>query len=370
MKSPVDSAAVPRRRGGVEVERVGAAAVVFDGANIHTLNPSASTILEQCNGEATVAAIAARLSETYGVDGEIMLGDVAATVSSLLELGVVDIGADAVVSKPILEPVPVCASCGPGPTYDVHVVVDLGDDVLTVGAPRRVGRALAAALGPRAVGMLEGPGARPSYGVVIPTSSVSERGPHDVARLHRGPDVLLRSRRPGRVVEALLTVISHHLSPDTARLDGLALRGDRGVILVTPPRNRVAFERQVGRFGIEVGNLATVVLAGSAIRVGPVDLDVDPGALDLAGTATREDPEPRTVPPGRYPVVAVATVGAPTPANVLAELGPLRTGRAQPLDQLRAFAVDVPIRSASTPDEMALLLGMGRDEAGPTASPR
>jgi hypothetical protein len=358
--SPAEPGVTPRPRPGIEAARCDSSTVVFDGRELHTLNAAATAIWNACDGVATVSEIARSLGRSFDVDEATMVGDVSAAVGRFLELGLLEAGATTVVTKPVLVPAPACASCGSGPEYEVHVVVDLGTEILTVGAPERLGGALAAALGPRVAAVFDRPDGRPSYGVVLAEPAVG-RGPFGVARLHRGPDVLLRSRWSDRVVDGLLSVVSHHLHPDSAVLDALAVGDANGVVLTTPPPNRVAFEREIARRGLAVANLASVVVEPGAALLGPVDLDVDRAVLEsVIGPAPAERrPEPQVLGAGRVPVRAVAVQGPAVPVSVLAELGPPVSGRPRRLRPIRDFATSVPIVSTREPEAIAALLDAG-----------
>ena len=263
-------------------------------------------------------------------------------------------------TKPILEPRPVCSACGEGPAYEQHVVIDLGSSVLTVGAAADVAAALVAALGDHAVTVLDDPDGRPSYGVVLPDASVAP-GPRPVARLQRGPDVLLRSRRPERVLRALLAQIGQHLAgPELVRLDAVVVGASGGTVLAPVPMNPVAFERAAGRLGLAVGDLPSVLVdpADTSVLLGPVGFVPELARLmEVAarrGDIGREDPP---LPWGRRPLTAITVAGPPGATAVLGELGPLLGDEPAPLGPFLDLARRVRIERGPAPEQIMRLLG-------------
>ena len=103
-------------------------------------------------------------------------------------------------------------------------------NALSLGMIREIATALATCLGPHVATRVAAPGDRASYGVVIP-SGPRPSGPADLSRLHRGPDVLLASRDPERVLRALLAQLALHAArPDDLLLEAIAVgRAGRAV---------------------------------------------------------------------------------------------------------------------------------------------
>ena len=338
----------PRRLGSdADAVVVDGTTVLFAAGELHELNPSATAIWLACDGDRSVAAIARELAARFDVDTVGMEAEVAGAVDTLTGRGLLTTDPDVPIrSMEVLEPTPLCASCGEGPAYERHLVVDVGDAVLTIGTDAALVGPLTAALGDGVVlGVLAEPAGRPSYGVVVPDATDARRL-REVPRLHRGPDVLVRARRAQRVLDALVTLVSHHRTPDSLRLDALPVGDGARVVLVPPPRNRVAFERAAARAGLAVGDLASVVVDPEhrTATLGPVGLEVDREPLRQAAAARGDVGfEPPSLGWGTVPVAAVAVRGAPTPTSAFAELAPLLAGPPARLEPVLAFVHAVPI---------------------------
>lgn len=341
--------------------------VVYAGGEIHTLNATATEIWKRCDGSVALDALAADLAQSYGATMDGVRDDVINTVRALVERGLIELeGLSAAPvsrtdSKPILETIAACSGCGAGPDYEQQVLIDAGTVVVSAGCDSEIADALEAALGLRARGRRDISIDRPSYGVVIPRPS-RQRGRTDLARLHRGPDVLLASRDPERVLRALVTQISSHDPPaGHTILEGLAVGTNRRVVIVPAPVNRVRFERAAGRFGLAVSDppVTTVEPGSLTAVVGAPWFGIDFGPLRVV-TATRQhrDGEPTPLAWGSYDVVAIAVSGRPDVANVVGELGPsvgvVPPSRAALEEQLR-FISALPVVSRPTLEQIAEL---------------
>ncbi len=338
----------PRRLGSdVDAVVIDGTTVLFAAGELHELNPSATAIWLACDGSRSVAAIAGDLAARFDVDAGAMAAEVAGAVDVLSARGLLTTDPNVPIrSMEVLEPTPLCASCGEGPAYERQLVVDVGDAVLTIGTDAGLVGPLTAALGDGVVlGVLPEPAGRPSYGVVVPDAT-SARRLREVPRLHRGPDVLVRARRAQRVLDALVTLVSHHRAPDSLRLDALPVGDGTRVVLVPPPTNRVAFERAAARAGLAVGDLASVVVdpEQQTATLGPVGLHIDREPLRQVAAARGDvGYEPPSLAWGTVPVAAVAVRGTPTPTSAFAELAPLLAGVPARLEPVLAFARAVPI---------------------------
>lgn len=344
--------------------------VVFAGGELHTLNPTAALIWQRCDGTESVDAIAADLAVLFGASLGVVRDDVVAAVSVLVERGLVELdGADppdqrdrrSVPAQPVLETFAVCSGCGSGPDYEQHVIIDGGAVVIVVGADAEVGRALDAAFGARALGRRDVSIDRPSYGVVLPRPS-TDRGPTDLARLHRGPDVLLRSRDPERVLRALITLIAaHDPPPGHALLEGLAVGANGRAAIVPVPANRVRFERAAARFGLAVSDPPVTMVGlepATAVVGAPGVIDLEP-LRAVAAHRQHRDGEPAPLAWGTYELVAIAVSGRPDAASVVGELGPsvgsqIRGGPA--LAELLRFIRSVPIVMSPSVEQIAALV--------------
>lgn len=311
------------------------AAVVLDGetvvvaeGQIHVLNGTASAIWERCDGSTSVDAIVAGLASEYHVSVEVLDREVQAALTDLVERGLVDLErahAAASEARVIIETVPSCSGCGQGPDYEQQLLLDAGTVLVSVGCDHDVAELLERALGHRVVGRADPPHGRPSYGVVIPSRS-GTAGREDLARLHRGPDVLLTSRSPERVLSGLLTqVASHDIPPGHTLLEGLAVgRSDR-VVIRAVPANRVRFERAAARHGLAVSDAPVLALArGSmAVVIGAPQLrpNVEIMQAFARARARRHDNDIGTLTWGDYHVVGFGVEGNPGVPSVLGELG-------------------------------------------------
>lgn len=341
--------------------------VVYAGGEIHTLNTTATAIWQRCDGSVAVDALVVELASSYRAPMDGVRDDVMTTVLALVERGLIELETlsappvDQPDSKPVLQTIAACSGCGAGPGYEQQLLIDAGAVVVSVGCDSEIADALEAALGPRALGRRDISVDRPSYGVVIPRPS-RQRGRTDLARLHRGPDVLLASRDPERVLRALVTQISIHDSPaGHTILEGLTVGANRRVVIVPAPVNRARFEHAAHRFGLAVSDPpATTVDIGSPIAVVGAPwfgLDFEPLRV-AAATRQHRDGEPTPLAWGSYDLMALAVSGRPDIANVVGELGPsvgvVPPTRASLEEQLR-FIGALPIVSSPTLEQIAEL---------------
>ena len=340
----------------------GQVVLYIDGA-VHVLSPTATLVWQSCDEEVTVATLAQEFAASFGVAHEKVLADVLATVRELVVRGLVvpaeahrTPGTD--VTLPILQPLPSCSGCGEGPTYERHVIVDLGDLGISVGADAEVADALAAALGRRTVRIESDPMDRASYGLVVPPGG-RHYGPTALARLHRGPDVLLTSRDPLRVMRAAFAQIATH-SPATGShlLEGIAVGREGRVVVVPTPANRVGFERSAAEFGLGVSDASMVMVRSvpAQATIGAPEFGVEFGPLEkLAATRRSLSESALSLPWGRHDLVGIAVNGSPDAAAVIGELGP-RLGAipagGTPLTPLLALADAVRAAQGTTAAEI------------------
>jgi hypothetical protein len=316
--------------------------VLTHGGRIHRLNPTAARVWAGCDGRTDLGTLARDLAAAHRADVTAVEPDVLRVASELVALDVL-VDADApALSIPVIEPVASCSGCGPGPTYEWHVLVAVDDGLLAIGADAAVAGALTEVLAARVAGVLEAPETRASYGVVVP--EVAQRGEvQDVARLHRGPDVLARSRRPATVLRALLTQIGAHACPgDLAIVEAVAVGSAGGVVLLPGPLRTVAFERSAAAAGLAVaGSGLAFVEPGGTVVVGAPWLDVAPDALDAVASGRADsDRAAAELPWGRYEPRAMATT-APGAGRAVGELGPGAPFAAGPA------ALDTVLRAAA-----------------------
>ena len=313
-----------------EAVTTGGQVVLYVDGAVHVLSPTAALVWQSCDEDVTVEALAQEFAESFGVAYGSVLADVLAAVRELVERGLV-VPADAHrtpeadLTLPILQPLPACSGCGEGPTYERHVIIDLGELGISIGADAEVADALATALGQRRVRIETAPTDRASYGLVVPSGG-RHRGPVALARLHRGPDVLLTSREPLRVMRAVFAQIAIH-SPAAGShlLEGIAVGRDGRVVVMPAPANRVGFERSAAELGLGVSDASMVMVQVTPPRatIGAPDLGVDFGPLEKLASTRRSLSEPAlSLPWGWHDLVGIAVNGSPDAAAVIGELGP------------------------------------------------
>ena len=190
--SAIDGATRPVARGRADAVEVADEVLVYRDGAIHRLSPTAALVWDRCDGTIDLDSLAAEFAAASGVDGGRVRADVVRTIEQLRTIGLVGVADEPVpVAIPSVDPAPACSGCGPGPGYERHLLVSVDDGVLTVGVDAAFAPSLLAGLGDRALGLLEEPVARAGYGVVLPSPNGSG-SIHDLARLHRGPDLLPR----------------------------------------------------------------------------------------------------------------------------------------------------------------------------------
>ena len=300
-------------------------AVVYAGGQVHVLNPQAALVWQSCDGRVSVTELAEELAGSFGVERDAVLPDVVSTLAALAAKGLLelpDAASPEAAAIPILVPPPLCSACGPGPQYSTYLVVDVGGAAVTVGVDPETAEVLEFALGPRVVAR-QSPSERPSYGVVLPATQPDD-GPRSVARLHRGPDVLFRSRDSERVLRALLAQLATHAPPDGGLvLEAVAVGVDQSVTLVGLPDNRVAFARRADRSGLRVSDAPNIVVMPErgVAQVGTDWSDVDPHALHDLAVRRGDAHEPGALPWGEYPISALEMSGSASAIAALGEFG-------------------------------------------------
>ncbi|MEO6468256.1 MAG: PqqD family protein [Acidimicrobiia bacterium] len=350
-----------------EMVTTGGQVVLYVDGAVHLLSPTAALVWQSCEDDVTVATLAQEFAVSFGVAYEDVLTDVLASACDLVERGLVvpataHRAPETDETLPILQPLPACSGCGEGPTYERHVIVDLGDLGVSIGADAEVADGLAAALGPRSVRIETAPTDRASYGLVVPSDG-RDRERVALARLHRGPDVLLTSRDPMRVLRAVFAQIAIH-SPTAGSqlLEGMAVGRDGRVVVMPAPANRVGFERSAAELGLSVSDSSMVMVQVTPLQViiGAPDLGVDFGPLEELASARRSLSEPAlSLPWGCHELVGIAVNGSPDAAAVIGELGP-RLGTSPtggtPLTPLLALADVVRVERGTSAADIDRLL--------------
>ncbi len=352
-----------------EAVTTGGQVVLYVDGAVHLLSPTAALVWQSCDDDVTVATLAHEFAASFGVSYEDVLTDVLASVRDLVERGLVvpataHRAPETDETLPILQPLPACSGCGEGPTYERHVIVDLGDLGVSIGADAEVADALAAALGRRTLRIETAPTGRASYGLVVPSGG-QHRGPIALARLHRGPDVLLTSRDPRRVMWAVFAQIAiHSPAAGTQLLEAIAVGRDGRVLVMPAPANRVGFERSAAGLGLGVSDASMVMVQVTPpqVIIGAPDVGVDFGPLEkLAATRRSLSEQALSLPWGRHDLVGIAVNGSPDAAAVIGELGPrlgtIPAGRA-PLTPLLELADAVRVARGTTAAEIDRFLAI------------
>jgi hypothetical protein len=83
---------MPRQRQGLIAREIGGESLLLDrhGGFVHQLNVTAAYIWDRCDGGSSVEAVAAELSERFGIDAATARHDVMKTIDALAGLGLLD----------------------------------------------------------------------------------------------------------------------------------------------------------------------------------------------------------------------------------------------------------------------------------------
>jgi hypothetical protein len=361
--------ALPGVADGVESVVVGGEAVVHSAGRIHHLSAIATTVWECCDGQVTLDELAAELAVAFSADPVRVRADVEAAVAELVEQGLLrsrEPGppAGAATFELLVDPPGSCASCDTAPPWpDVGSFV-VGRRVVGVGTSRDLGAALREALLPHSVGGDLAPnGERPYFGVTV-AEPTDDRGPRPLHLLHRGADVVVRSRRVDRVLRGLLA----HLATcgdlpamGLVPVEAAVLVRDGRAALVRRPSRPVAFERRAARAGFRVVDAPVALVdpeSGEVVVGAPgLDVDVDPLTRFADRRGDADVPaEPVAAPWGRYRIALLGTATQPGPSGVLMTFAPARDGLWADdgaLDLLAELASAVPVRRAVAPHDVA-----------------
>ncbi|MEP6626125.1 MAG: PqqD family protein [Acidimicrobiia bacterium] len=373
MKATLTGGSVPRAVVGADVVIVDGEAVVYAAGAVHALNATATLIWKSCDGLVALDHLADELAESFGIARDDARRDVAGVADELLTRGLItvagvssgdsELAAGSIPGDAVFQPSSACPGCGDGPAYEQHLLVAAGEVRLSVGADGEIADALATVLGPHVRDRVVAPRDRASYGVVIPAPS-RHTGVMQLARLHRGPDVLLASRDPERVLRAVISQVALHAVPEPlVRLEAIAIgTGERAVVAVAPA-NRKTYARAAAEHGLALsdGSGIAIDLDSMTVRHGPVwtDLDLAPLA-DAAATRRHLGDEPEALPWRAMDLVGIAVDGPPHAASLVGEMGSGASwDRVPPLARLLDVARSVPIRSGSAPAQIAAILHGG-----------
>ncbi len=364
MTTNLSGATAPRALGIEEVVVVDGAAVVYRAGSVHALNPTATLIWESCDGEVTLDGLADELAASFGIERAAARRDVIDVAGELLTRGLIAVagvrGTPGAEVSPVFQPSSACSGCGEGPTYERQLVVESGAIRLSVGADGAIVDALATAFGPHAVALLEQPRERASYGVVLPAAP-RHSGVMELSRLHRGPDVLLTSRDPERILRAVVAQVAlHDVAPSRLRLDAVVVGDGVRAVVMAAPAHRNAYAREAARHGLSLSDTTAIALdveSGTVIH-GPEWNDLDLAALSrIADDRRHLGAEPGPLPWGRMELVAIVVEGPANAGSVLGEMGGgIAWDDATPLRSILDAARAVPLRSGVEPGQIAAWL--------------
>ncbi|HEY3725348.1 MAG TPA: PqqD family protein [Acidimicrobiia bacterium] len=350
------------------------AAVTLDGetvihthGRVHLLDPVASLVWRLCDGRASVDEITRDLAAAFDVPDPTVREDVVAAVEQLAALGLMAgpppdrAGAVERSGRLLADPPGSCPSCAERPW--VHrAAFRIGNRTVTVGTnSRRADEVLRAALARHLVPM-------PDQGLMMPPFFALDVHDHPAAvgsqplhLLTRGADLVARSRRPSRVVRALVAHLATYgdLGPlGLGAVSGLVAGRDGQAIIVEPPGDRFRFGHVAARAGFAVADMpvALVDAGRGEVLVGAPGLDVDATAIDALDEESSERDPVEPLPWGRYRIAALALAPPVSAAAALLALGPVvgdHRDHERAVDALLALVDSVPVADRDDLDALA-----------------
>lgn len=371
-RTAVDATARPRARADVAAVTLDGETVIHDHGRIHVLDPVATLVWRCADGDATVDEIAADLASAFPAAPESVRRDVAGAIGTLTELGLME-DDDPAPAVPIdgferlMDPPGSCVSCAER-TWALRQGYRVGHRVAVVGTnSARADAVMRAALANHVVDLAAtADDAEPPFFAVDVHDDPPAAFPHRLQLLHRGDTIAARSRRPDRIVRALVGHLASYGDLGAlglAAVNGLVVgRGDRAWI-VSEPRDPLRFRRALAARGVLVADVPVALVdpATGEVVVGAPGLDVDVAAIDaLAPESAGSEPDP--LPWGRYRVAALGVDGTPSPTAALLALGPIagdHRDHDETFGALLALLDAVPVRDAVDPDGIADGLGHG-----------
>jgi Coenzyme PQQ synthesis protein D (PqqD) len=357
-----------------------AATVVLDGeavihraARVHTLDPVATLVWRCCDGEASVAEIAADLAVGFGADPRTVQRDVEVTVAELAGLGLLEPPGPGTppggLTVELLVDAPgSCAACAERIWAHRRAVL-VGGRLLAIGtndarADAAISVAFAGHLVPEPPELAGEP---PFLAVELHPRTPGVRLQRlDV--LLRRDTVVARGRRPDRILRALAAHVASY--GDLARLGLVALRGTvvghaGRVLLVPEVTEPVRFRRALAERGVLVADQAVAFVdpAAGEVVVGAPGLDVDLRAFDVL-TADRDADagEPAPLAWGRHALVGFGVGPSASAGAALLAFGPDaddRRAHEATILALGALVTELPVGDEVTPDAIAARLQAG-----------
>lgn len=359
----------PRARADVAAVTLDGETVIHDHGRIHVLDPVATLVWRCADGEASVDEIAADLASAFPASRESVRRDVGAAVGMLTDLGLL-VDADPTPAAPIdgvellIDPPGSCVSCAER-TWAMRQSYRAGHRVAVVGTNSpRADAVIRAALASHLVDTAAAADAEPPFFAVDIHDDPPGANPQRLHLLHRGDTIAARSRRPDRIVRALVGHLASYGDLGAlglAAVNGLVVgRGDQAWI-VAQPRDPLRFRRALGERDVLVADLpvALVDRATGEVVVGAPGLDVDVTAIDALAATEPARIEPDPLPWGRYRVIALGVDGPPSPTAALLALGPIADDHRdedETFDALLALLEAVPVRDGVDPDGIRDLL--------------
>ncbi len=367
----------PRARDDVAIVVIGGEAVIHWHGRVHVLDPVATLVWQCCDGRVTVDGIAVELAGTFALPPDQVRNDVRGAVEQLATLDLLvdpapggDEPVPADAPELIADPPGTCASCGER-TWARQRTFRIGSRVIAVGTDdERADAAIAGALAthlvdPSSVHSPVHTGEPPFFAVELHRRGPGG-GPQPLDLLYRGDTVAARSRRPDRIMQALVANLASYGDLDAvglATVNGLVVgRGDRAVI-VEPPPDSVRFRHALARRGLLMADLRVAMVdpGRREVVVGAPGLDVDLAPIDALATGPVEG-EPAPLPWGRYRLVAIGVSPPPTPSSALLALGP-EAGDHRDHESTIAALVElvdaVPVTGSVEPAAIDALLAAG-----------
>jgi hypothetical protein len=341
------------------------------------LDPVATLVWRSCDGSATVDEIARDLAAGFGADPATVRRDMVDAVAELARLDLlVPDGGDApgprvVKTDPtvalLADPPGSCASCADRP-WTFRSAYQVGDRVAVVGTnSSRADATLRAALGAHVVSVPPAARTEPPFYALEVHDLEPDAGPQRLHLLQRAERVIARSRRPDRVVRALVAHLAGYgdlRASGLVPLDGLVVGRDGRAMLLAPPADSVRLGHALARHGVRVAAVPVALVAPDAaeVVVGAPGLVVDDAPIDALAASvgepvTEREPEPLSW--GRYDLVAIGVPAPATASAALLALGPEvgdHRDHERTLDALVAVVESVPVVDESDPAAIAARL--------------
>ena len=218
-----------------------------------------------------------------------------------------------------------CATCAERADWAACSTYRVGGNIVGIGTDDpRVDAALQAALSAHLVDVPDAP----AYYALTVADGPEAPSPRALYLLHRGPEVVLRTRAPGRALRGAVAELASYGALDGLDLvafPALAVGGPNGVVLVPRPADPSRLARVLEPLGLRVADGGVVLVDPERREVVVGAPGVDATMFPLAALAAQLPDlgtEPAPLEWGRYPLVALAAEAGTVGDAVLA-FGPV-----------------------------------------------